>query len=840
MSHNKERYIWVGLCLLCAIFAVSSQQPRSEQPPAPLFVFQGTPAEIPQLINNAAVIPAVAPPGIQGKLVMRGKGSVSFNDRGVSFGLSGQQNRDVAFVQFQGKDTGALFDPRSAGEISFTVTSGYSYQERQALLKIPPGDRDFRTVFQVYQALVQVFSVAITARDGRLSFGYRLGGSDGIYAFPRGQEDALFGKGRTANVRMTWDGKGHGQFFVNDKLAQSTEYNARTRLTWTADASFSIGASDRHNYSGGFYACDEAISRFKVWNKGPTAGMDVPKVTLLSPAANATVSGVIALHSSGEESLAAISSVSYLVDGQDVSGPVYYPYFAYVDTRALANGKHKLEVVARGAGNAESRQAVELTVSNANPADAASDRMAPEPVTGMTADLVSAHSIRLSWNVAADNVGAVAYDLYRDGKLLWTIPAPAPAVPARVSYQDDGRSPSTVYAYQVQSRDAAGNLSPLTAPFELTTKAKDGRILRVGPGGEYKTPCAAFRSAREWDTVEIDAAGNDNYAGDVCAVNVPRLTIRGVHGRAHIDAFGQNAAGKALWLITGDDTIIENVELSGCTVPDRNGAGVRFEGKGLTLRSVYFHDNQNGVLTSSIARGRILIEYSEFSYNGDGTGQSHNLYIGGADELMFRYNYSHHALGGQLLKTRAKLNTVTCNRLTDETGRASYELDFSNGGASYVTGNILQQSAFGENDTFIAYGREKILKGYEPRLYVVNNTFINLARSGRLVVSPSEANILFQNNLISGPGTLPVAGPTVTVQDNVVAPMSIFPEKEQFEFRPAARSAAARAGNRPAVLPNGVSLNPACEYWHPTGGIVRPPSDHPDAGALEIQNSSRL
>ena len=81
-------------------------------------------------------------------------------------------------------------------------------------------------------------------------------------------------------------------------------------------------------------------------------------------------------------------------------------------------------------------------------------------------------------------------------------------------------------------------------------------------------------------------AGNRSYRGDVCAWSTSGLTITGVHGRAHIDAAGANSEGKAIWVIAGNDTTIENVELSGARVPDDNGAGIRQEGAGLTLRAL--------------------------------------------------------------------------------------------------------------------------------------------------------------------------------------------------------------------------------------------------------------
>src|SRR5689334_22108932 len=118
--------------------------------------------------------------------------------------------------------------------------------------------------------------------------------------------------------------------------------------------------------------------------------------------------------------------------------------------------------------------------------------------------------------------------------------------------------------------------------------------LEVGPGKTYAKPCAAIAAAKAGDRIEIDAAGT--YAGDVCGWTTSGLTLVGVNGRPKIDAAGMNAQGKATWVVSGDDTTVENVEFTGATATDANGAGIRQEGANLTVRGCFFHDNQDGIL----------------------------------------------------------------------------------------------------------------------------------------------------------------------------------------------------------------------------------------------------
>jgi hypothetical protein len=184
--------------------------------------------------------------------------------------------------------------------------------------------------------------------------------------------------------------------------------------------------------------------------------------------------------------------------------------------------------------------------------------------------------------------------------------------------------------------------------------------LSVGAGKPYATPCRAFAAAKAGDIVQIYAGAT--YYGDVCGIYTSNLTIRGVNGRPRIDAAGKNAMGKGTWVVVGSNVTVENVEMLGAKVADRNGAALRLEGTNFTLRKSFIHDNENGILSGANANSNILIENTEFGHNGYGTGQTHNLYIGAVRSLTFRYNYSHDARVGHNLKSRAATNTIAYNR----------------------------------------------------------------------------------------------------------------------------------------------------------------------------------
>ena len=184
--------------------------------------------------------------------------------------------------------------------------------------------------------------------------------------------------------------------------------------------------------------------------------------------------------------------------------------------------------------------------------------------------------------------------------------------------------------------------------------------------------------ARDGDTVEI--AGGD-YHGDVAVWRANRLRIVGLAPRPHLFGDGRDAEGKGIWVVRGDDTVIENVEISGAQVVDRNGAAIRLEGRNLVLRDAYLHDNENGLLTGAKADSEVTIEHCELARNGNGDGFTHNLYVGAIAKLTVTCSYLHHAVAGHNLKSRAAISVVSDSRLADEAdGRASYEADFPNGG----------------------------------------------------------------------------------------------------------------------------------------------------------------
>ena len=356
----------------------------------------------------------------------------------------------------------------------------------------------------------------------------------------------------------------------------------------------------------------------------------------------------------------------------------------------------------------------------------------------------------------------------------------------------------------------------------------------VGPGQTYATPCAAIAAAGANDTIQVDASGS--YSGDVCAWTTNGLTLVGVNGRPHIDAGGSSAQGKAIWVIAGNDTVVDNFEFSGCQVIDMNGAGIRQEGANLTVRHSWFHDNQDGILAGDHAGSTILIEYSQFSHNGAGDGFSHNLYVNHVDKLVFRYNWSHDAVVGHLLKTRALQNYILYNRLTGEAGSSdSYELTIPSGGTSFVVGNLIEQPATTQNGAILDYLSESGTANPDDHLYIVNNTFVNDRSNGTFlqIGAATVSAAIAVNNIFFGVGTITTQA-AATLSHNYSGVSPGFVDASNYDFHLQAGSPARDAGINPGSG-SGQSLMPGSEYVHPTAAVRRPEAGTIDIGAYEFQ-----
>jgi hypothetical protein len=356
---------------------------------------------------------------------------------------------------------------------------------------------------------------------------------------------------------------------------------------------------------------------------------------------------------------------------------------------------------------------------------------------------------------------------------------------------------------------AAAGLLPWAAPA--------APVMRVGPTRAVKSLAAAARQARSGDVIEVDAG---DYVGDVAAWPQHDLTLRAVGGRVRVVGAGAHVQGKGLFVTTGRRQRIEGFDFTGAAVPDRNGAGIRLEAGSLTLVDCTFLDNENGLLSANDGSIELDIVDCDFGPILPGEGRTHNLYVGAIRRLAVSGSWFHHGLHGHLLKSRAALNHILYNRLTDEIGgRASYELEFANGGVAVVMGNLISQSSTTENPHVISFGAEGAT-WEKQALYLVNNTLVDQRPSGGiwLRVSPRQAEVVLANNLLVGTPKLAADGHWLR-RANFTAEWDEFVRAARDDFRLKPGSSL-RGRAQDVGEGGGLALRPAREYRHPRGTVA--------------------
>lgn len=364
------------------------------------------------------------------------------------------------------------------------------------------------------------------------------------------------------------------------------------------------------------------------------------------------------------------------------------------------------------------------------------------------------------------------------------------------------------------------------------------------PGSLYTAPSLVANLVNDGDTVEIYGK---EYVGDVCTWTKNNLVLIGINGRPHLRANGNNAQGKGIWVISGNNVRVENIEFSEAKVPDENGAGIRAEGLNLYIINCHFHNNENGILTNANIK-KITVENTEFGYNGIAGirgGYTHNIYIGNIDTAVIQFNYFHHAYVGHEFKSRARVNYILFNRFSNETnGTASRNIDLPNGGLSYIIGNIIQQGPNSDNSNMVGYGLEGLSNAAPHALYVINNTFVNDRSGGSFLHAANGIEQLkMYNNIFAGIGTVLNFGGPASVIDSVTN--IVQPDKALIHFVNANAydyhlTVPVGAGTQPGVGYNNFSLLPAYQYQHMAHGVTRINSAPVDIGAYAVSQTLPL
>jgi hypothetical protein len=359
-------------------------------------------------------------------------------------------------------------------------------------------------------------------------------------------------------------------------------------------------------------------------------------------------------------------------------------------------------------------------------------------------------------------------------------------------------------------------------------------VLTVKPGELTQ----ALAVAREGDELELQAG---DYRGEVGVIKQKRLTLRGVTAttgaRAVLHADGKHAEGKAILVVRDGEVVIDNIEFRGARVPDRNGAGIRFERGRLRVQRCAFFDNENGILAGNVADAELMVEDSEFGQAPVGTPLPHLVYVGRIGRFTLSGSRVSGGQMGHLVKSRARINHIRYNHLVDGAGgRAAYELEFPNGGLAYVVGNVIGQTAETSNAVLVSFGAEGT-DDREQGLFMINNTLISEGLKPGVFVRVSDLKKPVVSRFINtlsvglGAGELGLTDPTM---GNFTVPRQLLQDADSGGFALPADAWLRFRGVDPApyvVNATPVDVLPQFEFTPPLGKRALTPSTRWTPGA---------
>jgi hypothetical protein len=274
--------------------------------------------------------------------------------------------------------------------------------------------------------------------------------------------------------------------------------------------------------------------------------------------------------------------------------------------------------------------------------------------------------------------------------------------------------------------------------------AASARTLDVGPGLAFAAPSQAARVAADGDVVRI-APGT--YFD--CAIwHASHLTIAASGPDVLIT--DRPCAGKAAFVIEGDDVVISGLSFQRIRVPDGNGAGIRAEGRDLTIRDSRFINNQVGILAGG-SGGNLLITGTTFSANKGGMPEQPlpAVLAGPLDLLRIEHSVFEQARGGQHIRSSALHTDLVDNHLSDEGGGMSGPLVSIDGGIVTLTGNTIALApgaaerpgavlVYGQADAIAVRGNTLIEPGGEAPL-LRNWTGVSTTEGGNTVPANAVA-----------------------------------------------------------------------------------------------------
>ena len=313
---------------------------------------------------------------------------------------------------------------------------------------------------------------------------------------------------------------------------------------------------------------------------------------------------------------------------------------------------------------------------------------------------------------------------------------------------------------------AAPPISPVS-DIASERSALIGRILDVGPQGNFLKPSAAARVAQPGDIVRI-APGH--YVD--CAVwpsSASPLTIEASGGPVVIA--DKTCEDKALFVVKGHAVTIRGLTFTGAKARAHNGAGIRAEGRHLVVENSRFIDNEEGILGGLFADGTIVVRDSLFMGNGNCVQDcAHGIYVGRIAGLRIERSHFFEQHIGHHVKSRAARTELFDNVIEDgSAGSSSYLVDVPDGGALIMRGNRLEKGPHSDNPGFAITIGEEGLVNATPEILIEDNEFTsNVTDETVFLRNRTAAEAILRGNRLSG-RVQPLEGPGVVSGDAPIA-----------------------------------------------------------------------
>jgi len=212
--------------------------------------------------------------------------------------------------------------------------------------------------------------------------------------------------------------------------------------------------------------------------------------------------------------------------------------------------------------------------------------------------------------------------------------------------------------------------------------------------------------------------------------------------------------GKAALVLTGNNVLVESIECQNIYVNDLNGACIRFEGKNLTVRGVYAHDSQSGIMTSYNYDSFLHIEFSKFErLGGKATkrGYAHAIYANVGEFVFSDSQVLSVGKEGSGLKSRSRKTIIKNSILASLDAKDSRLIDVSNKGELIIRNSILQQGNNSSNSQLIAYGLEGGKSQFKVnRIEITDNLFLLDRKKANVIIAQKRADLveIYDNTII--------------------------------------------------------------------------------------------